>query len=130
MLTENTDATVYIAIWSDVEEGLAITAGSLACLRPLFRLITTKVASYGFGTKDRSGSSHPSASNLPEHKWPASQENKQRPPNLDSQWSILHTENPPDDRGVFEMQTKVPAADARSVESKASDAHSASRIWV
>ncbi|KDN66415.1 hypothetical protein CSUB01_09853 [Colletotrichum sublineola] len=32
-------ATVDIAIWSTTEQGLAITAGSLATLRPLFRII-------------------------------------------------------------------------------------------
>ncbi|KAF2631059.1 hypothetical protein BU25DRAFT_360897 [Macroventuria anomochaeta] len=32
-------ATLDIAIWSDVEQGLAITAGSLATLRPLYRKI-------------------------------------------------------------------------------------------
>ena len=32
-------ATLDIAIWSTVEQGLAITAGSLATLRPLFSLI-------------------------------------------------------------------------------------------
>lgn len=33
------DATVDIAIWSTTEQGLAITAGSLATLRPLFRIV-------------------------------------------------------------------------------------------
>ncbi|CAI6292913.1 unnamed protein product [Periconia digitata] len=33
-------ATLDIAIWSDIEQGLAITAGSLATLRPLYRRIT------------------------------------------------------------------------------------------
>lgn len=33
-------ATVDIAIWSDVEQGLAITAGSLATLRPLYKMVT------------------------------------------------------------------------------------------
>ncbi|KAK2597811.1 hypothetical protein N8I77_012573 [Diaporthe amygdali] len=32
-------ATVDIAIWSTVECGLAITAGSLACIRPLFKVL-------------------------------------------------------------------------------------------
>ncbi|KAK2778795.1 hypothetical protein CKAH01_11569 [Colletotrichum kahawae] len=32
-------ATVDIAIWSTTEQGLAITAGSLATLRPLFRMV-------------------------------------------------------------------------------------------
>ncbi|KAI1440623.1 hypothetical protein F5Y02DRAFT_342392 [Annulohypoxylon stygium] len=31
-------ATVYIAVWSTTEQGLAITAGSLATLRPLYRM--------------------------------------------------------------------------------------------
>lgn len=38
-----TDATVDIAVWSSVEGGLAITAGSLACGRPLFRLILSRI---------------------------------------------------------------------------------------
>lgn len=36
-------ATVDIAIWSDIETGLAITAGSLATLRPLFRLLGSRL---------------------------------------------------------------------------------------
>ncbi|KAH7119835.1 hypothetical protein B0J11DRAFT_71239 [Dendryphion nanum] len=39
--------TVDIAIWSTVEQGLAITAGSLATLRPLFSLILHR---FGFNT--------------------------------------------------------------------------------
>ena len=35
--------TVDIAIWSDIEQGLAITAGSLATLRPLYRVITARL---------------------------------------------------------------------------------------
>ncbi|KAF2877162.1 hypothetical protein BDV95DRAFT_481101 [Massariosphaeria phaeospora] len=35
-------ATIDIAIWSSVEQGLAITAGSLATLRPLFHLIANR----------------------------------------------------------------------------------------
>lgn len=34
-------ATLDIAIWSDTEQGLAITAGSLATLRPLYRKFAT-----------------------------------------------------------------------------------------
>jgi hypothetical protein len=37
------DATVDIAIWSTIEQGLAITAGSLATLRPLFKLLSRKL---------------------------------------------------------------------------------------
>lgn len=36
-------ATIGIAIWSDIELGLAITAGSLACLRPLVHVITSRL---------------------------------------------------------------------------------------
>lgn len=35
--------TVDIAIWSDTEQGLAITAGSMATLRPLYRVITSRL---------------------------------------------------------------------------------------
>lgn len=40
-------ATLDIAIWSDTEQGLGITAGSLATLRPLYRLMATR---FGFST--------------------------------------------------------------------------------
>lgn len=36
-------ATLDIAIWSDVEQGLAITAGSLATLRPLYRKLAARL---------------------------------------------------------------------------------------
>ncbi|KAL7941093.1 hypothetical protein V8C42DRAFT_335763 [Trichoderma barbatum] len=36
-------ATIDIAIWSTTEQGLAITAGSLATVRPLFRKIVSKL---------------------------------------------------------------------------------------
>jgi hypothetical protein len=35
-------ATVQIAIWSNIETGLAITAGSLATVRPLFRILHSR----------------------------------------------------------------------------------------
>lgn len=35
------DATTQISIWSNVEAGLGITAGSLVTLRPLFRWVRT-----------------------------------------------------------------------------------------
>ncbi|KAK1967041.1 hypothetical protein LY78DRAFT_692322 [Colletotrichum sublineola] len=41
-------ATLDIAIWSSVEQGLAITAGSLATLRPLLKIIGYRL---GFSTK-------------------------------------------------------------------------------
>ncbi|KAF2123136.1 hypothetical protein BDV96DRAFT_481277 [Lophiotrema nucula] len=36
-------ATLDIAIWSTIEQGLAITAGSLATLRPLMQIVTHKL---------------------------------------------------------------------------------------
>lgn len=43
MLTELPQvATTDIAIWASVEAGLAITAGSLACLRPLARRVSER----------------------------------------------------------------------------------------
>ena len=44
-------STVNIAIWSDTEQGLAITAGSLATFRPLFRLLGSH---FGFNTTSES----------------------------------------------------------------------------
>lgn len=41
--------TVDIAIWSDVEIGLAVTAGSLATLRPLYRKLALR---FGFSQSD------------------------------------------------------------------------------
>ncbi|KAF3761702.1 hypothetical protein M406DRAFT_221189, partial [Cryphonectria parasitica EP155] len=41
--------TVDIAIWSTVEAGLAITAGSLACVRPLFKLLLHQLGLTGSG---------------------------------------------------------------------------------
>ncbi|KAJ8116936.1 hypothetical protein OPT61_g1757 [Boeremia exigua] len=42
-------ATLDIAIWSETEQGLGITAGSLATLRPLYRLLATR---FGISTTD------------------------------------------------------------------------------
>ncbi|KAF2191951.1 hypothetical protein K469DRAFT_556288 [Zopfia rhizophila CBS 207.26] len=42
--------TTDIAIWSDIEQGLAITAGSLATLRPLYRLIAERLGFTQTGT--------------------------------------------------------------------------------
>ncbi|KAF2121552.1 hypothetical protein BDV96DRAFT_216584 [Lophiotrema nucula] len=42
--------TVDIAIWSDIEQGLAITAGSLATLRPLYRQLAERLGWSHAGT--------------------------------------------------------------------------------
>lgn len=57
------DATIQIAIWSNIEAGLGITAGSLATLRPLLRVLmgsrTDPDYSSGFpGGRSRSASRH------------------------------------------------------------------------
>ncbi|OJD33852.1 uncharacterized protein BKCO1_27000126 [Diplodia corticola] len=59
-------ATVNIAIWSDIECGLAITAGSLACLRPLFRTFRAKLLS-SYGLFSSSAAHHPDRGRV----WPA-----------------------------------------------------------
>jgi len=58
-------ATVDVAIWSDIEQGLAITAGSLATLRPLFRLVSSHFGLTSNGTP--SAQSKPSNMRTP--KW-------------------------------------------------------------
>ncbi|KAI1484399.1 hypothetical protein F5X96DRAFT_457312 [Biscogniauxia mediterranea] len=52
-------ATVNIAVWSTTEQGLAITAGSLATLRPLYR-----AAAHRFGFFS-SGTGMPQSGNMP-----------------------------------------------------------------
>ncbi len=44
-LTIMADATNQVAIWSNIEAGLGITAGSLAPLRPLSRKVRTAAVS-------------------------------------------------------------------------------------
>lgn len=58
--------TLDTAIWSTVEEGLAITAGSLATLRPLLRIIA-----YRFGWSTPSSYAHPLSGQNPD-RGPAS----------------------------------------------------------
>ncbi|PSN62142.1 hypothetical protein BS50DRAFT_138288 [Corynespora cassiicola Philippines] len=52
-------ATVDIAIWSDIEQGLAVTAGSLATLRPLYRLIAQRLNIQTTGMNKDSGKETP-----------------------------------------------------------------------
>jgi hypothetical protein len=47
-------ATVDVAIWSDIEQGLAITAGSLATLRPLYRSVASKLGLSSSGADEGS----------------------------------------------------------------------------
>ncbi|CAN9121039.1 unnamed protein product [Alternaria alternata] len=72
-------STTDIAIWSSVEQGLAITAGSLATLRPLFFIAMHKL---GLSTRP-SGAYRPSAygmsAPLPANAAPGSKADKLRP---------------------------------------------------
>lgn len=61
-------ATTKIAIFSDLEQGLAIIAGSLATLRPLFRLIAARV---GLSTGTPNDASKPTDRRTPQWKPPA-----------------------------------------------------------
>lgn len=56
-------ATVDVAIWSDIEQGLAITAGSLATLRPLYRQVTEAL---GLSTTPSFGGSRPTGARTPQ----------------------------------------------------------------
>lgn len=72
-------ATVNIAIWSDIEQGLAITAGSLATLRPLVRLIGSHLGLNS--TNNTPSNTKPSGLRTP-HAWngaPKSSENRRNP---------------------------------------------------
>ncbi|KPM36352.1 hypothetical protein AK830_g10220 [Neonectria ditissima] len=55
-------STIDIAIWSTTEQGLAVTAGSLATLRPLLRLINHKLGISSTGPSELHGSDHPTGS--------------------------------------------------------------------
>ena len=56
-------ATVDVAIWSDIEQGLAITAGSLATLRPLYRQVASRL---GLSTGTPDGDSKPTGLRTPQ----------------------------------------------------------------
>lgn len=72
-------ATVDIAIWSDTEQGLAITAGSLATLRPLFRLIGSRLGMTSTGNSP--SNTKPTGLRTP-HAWngaPKSNDSRRKP---------------------------------------------------
>jgi hypothetical protein len=69
--------TVDIAIWSDIEQGLAITAGSLATLRPLYRILAKSLGFSQSATKQLSSQQncrgwYRSASDKPKRSGPFS----------------------------------------------------------
>ncbi|KAF1966171.1 hypothetical protein BU23DRAFT_487509 [Bimuria novae-zelandiae CBS 107.79] len=56
--------TLDVAIWSDIEQGLAITAGSLATLRPLYRDITRRL-----GWSEAATNTFPSGDHKDPRRW-------------------------------------------------------------
>ena len=66
-------ATLDIAIWSDIECGLAITAGSLATLRPLYRSLALTL---GFATTADMDPSKPTGLKSP--GWTPSSPNRKK----------------------------------------------------
>jgi hypothetical protein len=78
-------ATVDIAIWSDIEQGLAITAGSLATLRPLWRQVSEK---FGFSNS----SFGPSGPQTPQWNNDPNRELKKKPSFFSMTMSLLKTE--------------------------------------
>ena len=100
------DATIEIAIWSNIEVGLGITAGSLATLRPLLRhwMGSTNDASYPLGTPSpfpgRSGSRLPGASGR-DRAYPLGSmddSNRLRPDKLALTVTTVQTQHDPEDR--------------------------------
>ncbi|KAI4623708.1 uncharacterized protein J4E88_009345 [Alternaria novae-zelandiae] len=81
-------ATVDIAIWSDIEQGLAITAGSLATLRPLWRQVSEK---FGFSNSSF-GPSRPSNMRTPQWVNDPNRESKKKPSLFSMTMSLLKTE--------------------------------------
>ncbi|KAH8728786.1 hypothetical protein GQ44DRAFT_675386 [Phaeosphaeriaceae sp. PMI808] len=79
-------ATVDVAIWSDTEQGLAITAGSLATLRPLYRRFSSYL---GLSSGTPHDSSKPSGDQTPKWTPQLSSPRKQFP----SFKSLLRPEN-------------------------------------
>jgi hypothetical protein len=72
-------STVDIAVWTDIEQGLAITAGSLATLRPLYRIISnhlgiSRASKYpkGSGGKESQQKWHRAPSSKPKRGGPFS----------------------------------------------------------
>ncbi|KAF2734995.1 hypothetical protein EJ04DRAFT_601935 [Polyplosphaeria fusca] len=58
--------TVDIAIWSDIEQGLAVTAGSLATLRPLYREVAQRLGWSHAGTNEKPSARTPGYARRPD----------------------------------------------------------------
>ncbi|KAJ5567140.1 hypothetical protein N7535_006446 [Penicillium sp. DV-2018c] len=79
-------ATVQIAIWSNIELGLGITAGSLATLRPLLRIVmgssSTQEYPSGFPTAQSPSASRKLGGSLPLGSLDESMQSRLRPDKL------------------------------------------------
>jgi hypothetical protein len=60
-------ATTDVAIWSTVEPGIGITAGSIACLRPLFRIWLWRMG-FAAPPRDRRSRTYYPSSSVPRRK--------------------------------------------------------------
>ncbi|KAF2855630.1 hypothetical protein T440DRAFT_159167 [Plenodomus tracheiphilus IPT5] len=83
-------ATVDVAIWSDTEQGLAITAGSLATLRPLWRQVSTTLGFASSGTPF--GGSKPSGMRTPQWKGVPSNDSRKKPGLFSLSSTLFRTE--------------------------------------
>ncbi|KAI0586086.1 hypothetical protein TUN199_01042 [Pyrenophora tritici-repentis] len=83
-------ATVDIAIWSDIEQGLAITAGSLATLRPLWRQVSASLG-LNSSTFGHSGG-NPSGMRTPKWNGDPTLESHKKPSIFSFTRSLLKTE--------------------------------------
>ncbi|TDZ16460.1 hypothetical protein Cob_v010796 [Colletotrichum orbiculare MAFF 240422] len=100
-------ATVDIAIWSTTEQGLAITAGSLATLRPLFRLVGYRLGFTSMG---------PSVLNDSERGAPSAMGGKMNDSNLSSSGNRQR-------RGPFSLTTFMTKDDVESHEVGSGSGH-------
>jgi hypothetical protein len=122
-------ATVDIAIWSDIEQGLAITAGSLATLRPLWRQISEK---FGFASTSF-GASKPSGMRTP-NMWNGAptNESKKKPSIFSMTKSLLATEKGMtvrDNKEDFEMGKPMRLRDDLTVESEREKSDKVFNTW-
>jgi hypothetical protein len=97
--------TFDVAIWSDIEQGLAITAGSLATLRPLYRDVTRRL-----GWTD--AQTFPTGDHKSSHGWyrtPSSElQKKSGPFSLVSITRVGGEGSPPRSRSSDEVAASVP----------------------
>jgi hypothetical protein len=122
-------ATVDIAIWSDIEQGLAVTAGSLATLRPLWRQISEK---FGFASTSF-GASKPSGMRTP-NLWNGAptNESRKKPSIFSFTKSFLATEKGVmvrENKEDYEMGKPIRLRDDLTVESEREKSDKVFNTW-